>query len=97
MRGRFERRSTKRNEGVKALLGELRNVPGRFGRQGAKQAQPNYGGTVGLGVVALAVLTTMAILLLLRRRATRPGGSTEEVHEEVNIDNEEVENEEAAG
>ena len=90
MRGRFGRRSAKRSEGMKALFGDLQKVRGRFGRQGTKQAQPNYGVAVGLGVGALALLTTMAVLLVLRRRAARQGGSTEEVNEEVNIENEEA-------
>jgi hypothetical protein len=88
MRGRFGRRSNKRSKGGKSRFGTLGNMRGRFGRE-PKKAQPTYGGAIGLGVAALVGIAAISVLLLLRRRSTGPGSSTEEVPEEVNTENEE--------
>jgi hypothetical protein len=54
---------------------------GRFGRRRTRRRQTTYRGTVGLGAGALALVATISLLLLLRRRAMRNGSSTEEVNE----------------
>jgi hypothetical protein len=83
------RRSTKRGEAVKPPFGVLGKVWERFGRQETGHARTTYGKALGLGVGALAVVATISLLLLLRRRATSQGSSTEETNEEVNEESEE--------
>jgi hypothetical protein len=89
MWGRFGRSSSRDSEALNSRFGALANLRGRFGRQEPKHEQPTYGGAVGLGVGALAVLAAISLLLLLRRRSRRRGNSTEEVNEEVTAENEE--------
>src|SRR5215208_4072533 len=71
MWGRFERKSTKRSEGLGTPFSALESVWGRFGRQEAKQAHPTYSRAVGLGGGALALVAAISLFLLLRRRARR--------------------------
>lgn len=83
MRERLGRRSTKRSGGAVALpFGTLEKARGRFGRPETRQAQGAFGGAVGIGVGAVAIAATIALVLLLRRRsAARRDSSTEEVNE----------------
>ena len=79
---RFGMKSTKRSEGEKLPFGTLGKMRGRLGRQGTKHAQMRYSRAVGFGVGALAVVATIALLLLLRQRAMRNSNSSEELNEE---------------
>jgi hypothetical protein len=56
---------------------------GRFGRRRTSCGETPYGGVIGLGVGALALVGTISLLLFLRRRARRNGSSTEEVSEDL--------------
>jgi hypothetical protein len=56
---------------------------GRFGRRRTSRGETPYGGVIGLGVGALALVGTISLLLHLRRRAKRNGSSTEEVSEDL--------------
>ena len=56
---------------------------GRFGRRRTSRGETPYGGVIGLGVGALALVGTISLLLHLRRRARRNGSSTEEVSEDL--------------
>jgi hypothetical protein len=56
---------------------------GRFGRRRTSRGETSYGGVIGLGVGALALVGTISLLLHLRRRARRNGSSTEEVSEDL--------------
>ena len=51
----------------------------RFGGTRTRRSKMPYGGAIGLGVGALALVGAVSLLLLLRRRAKRDGSSTEEV------------------
>ena len=53
---------------------------GRFGRMRTRRSKTPYGGAIGLGVGALALVGTISLLLLLRRKAKRNGSSTEAVN-----------------
>ena len=83
MRERFGGRNTKRSGGAVALpFGALEKARVRFGRPETRQAQGAFGGAVGIGVGAVAIAATIALVLLLRRRsAARRDSSTEEVNE----------------
>ena len=56
---------------------------GRFARRRTRRGETPYGGVIGLGVGALALVGTISLLLHLRRRARRNGSSTEEVSEDL--------------
>jgi hypothetical protein len=57
---------------------------GRFGKRRARRrGKTTYGGALGLGVGALALVGTISLLLLLRRRARRKDSSTEKVNEDL--------------
>ena len=53
----------------------------RFGWRRTRRRQTTYRGAVGWGAGALALVVTIALLLLLRQRAIRDGSSTEEAEE----------------
>jgi hypothetical protein len=89
MRGRFRPRGSKRSEAVERHFGALGKVRERLGRQETRRVRTPYGGALGLGIGALAVVAMISLVLLLRRRAANQGSSLDEVV------NEEVENEEA--
>src|SRR3712207_408057 len=57
------------------------SMRGRFGGTRTRSSKMPYGGARGLGVGALALLGTISLLMLLRRRAKRNGNSTEELGE----------------
>ncbi len=56
---------------------------GRFGGTRTRRSKISYGGARGLGVWAIAMVGTVSLLLLLRRRANRIGSSTEEVNKDL--------------
>jgi hypothetical protein len=82
MWGRVERRNTKPSGTTAPLPGTLGRVGGLLGRQETKRAPTTYGGALGLGVGALAVVATVSLVLVLRRRAARRGSPLEETNEE---------------
>jgi hypothetical protein len=86
---RFGQRGTRRSKGLKSRLGALEKVRGRFGRREPQQAQLTYGGAVGLGVGALALVGGISLLVFMWRRSRGSGSATEEVNEETNAENEE--------
>jgi hypothetical protein len=55
-----------------------------FGHQETERARRPYGGALGLGIGALAVVATISLVLLLRRRAARHDSLIEETNEEMN-------------
>ena len=84
---RLGRRNTKRRGAAAPLSGAALGRMGElFGRQEPKKrVQTPYGGPVVLGLVALAVATTAAlVVLVLRRRAVRQGSPIEESNEGAN-------------
>lgn len=83
MWGQFGRRNTKRSEAADPLSGALERVGGLFKRQETKRARTSYGGSVGIRVGALAVVATMVLVLVLRRRVARQGSPIEETNEEA--------------
>jgi hypothetical protein len=89
---RLGRRNAKRSGGAEApLSGALSRVGGLFGRQETKKhVRTTYGGPVGLGLGALAVVATVSLVLVLRRRAARQGSPVEESNEEAIEANEEA-------
>jgi hypothetical protein len=84
MWGRVGRRNSKRSKAVGPPFGALGRVGALFGRQETERARTPYGGTLGVGIGALAVVATISLVLLLRRRAARQGSPTEETNEEAN-------------
>jgi hypothetical protein len=64
---------------------EVISMRGRFGRRRTRRGETPYGGAIGLGVGALALVGTISLLLRLRRRARRNGSSTEEVSEDPKL------------
>ena len=84
MWGRVGRRNAKRSKAVGPPLGALGRVGTLFGRQETKPARTPYGGALGLGIGALAVVATISLVLLLRRRAARQDNLIEEANEEAN-------------
>jgi hypothetical protein len=87
MWGRSGWRGSRRSEGVKSRFAALGNPRGRSGRRKPEQERLIYGGAVGLGVAALAVVAAISLLLLMRRRSRGGANSTEDVHKEVNTEN----------
>ena len=83
---RLGRRNAKRS-GASAPLSSvlLGRVGGLFGRQETKKrVQTPYGGPLGLGLGALAIVATVSlVVLVLRRRAARRGSPVEESNEEA--------------
>jgi hypothetical protein len=54
-----------------------------FVRQETKHVRTTYGGSVGLGLGALALVATVSVVLVLRRRAARRSSPVEESNEEA--------------
>jgi hypothetical protein len=89
---RLGRRNAKRSSGrVAPLSGAIGRVGGLSGhKETKKHAPPTYGGPVGLGLVgALAVVATVSVVLVLRRRAARRSSPVEESNGEAIEANEE--------
>jgi nitrate/nitrite transporter NarK len=87
------RRNAKRSGAAAPLSGALGRVGGLFGRQETKKhvRTTTYGGPVGLGLLgALALVATVSIVLVLRRRAARQGSPVEESNDEAIEANEEA-------
>jgi hypothetical protein len=89
---RLGRTNAKRSGGAAAPLSSaLSRVGGLFGRQETKKhVRTTYGGPLGLGLGALAVVATVSLVLVLRRRAARQGSPVEESNEEAIEANEEA-------
>jgi hypothetical protein len=86
---RLGRRNAKRSGAEAPLSGALSRVGGLFERQETKKhVRTTYGGPLVLG--ALAVVATVSIVLVLRRRAARQGSPVEESNEEAIEANEEA-------
>jgi hypothetical protein len=87
---RLGRKNAKRSGAAALLSGALGRVGGLFGRQETKKpVQTTYGGPLGLGLLALAVVATVSLVLVLRRRSARRGSHIEESNEEAIEANEE--------
>ena len=82
---RIGRRHAKRSGGAAApLSGALGRVGGLLGRQETKHTRTTHGGPVGLGLLgALALVATVSVVLVLRRRAARRSSPIEESNEEA--------------
>jgi hypothetical protein len=88
---RLGRTNAKRSGAAAPLSGALSRVGGLFGRQETKKhVRTTYGGPLGLGLGALAVVATVSLVLVLRRRAARQGSPVEESNEEAIEANEEA-------
>jgi hypothetical protein len=83
MWGRVGRRNAKRSKAVGPPLGALGRVVTLFGREKTRPARTPYGGALGLGIGALAVVATISLVMLLRRRAARQDNLIEEANEEI--------------
>jgi hypothetical protein len=70
---RIGRRNAKRSGGAAApLSGALVRMGGLLGRQETKHIRTTHGRPVGLGLLgALALVATVSVVLVLRRRAAR--------------------------
>jgi hypothetical protein len=75
---RLRRRNTERSGVAAPLSGALSRVGGPFVRQETKHVRTTYGGPVGLGLGALALVATVSVVLVLRRRAARPSSPVAE-------------------
>jgi hypothetical protein len=82
--------NTKRGRAAVPPFGALSRVGGLFGRQETKHARTTHSGHLGLVLGALAVVTAVSLVLVLRRRAVRRGSLTEESSEEAIEANEEA-------
>ena len=83
---RLGRRSAnKRSSAAAPLSGALSRVGRPFGRQETKHVRATaYGGPVGLGLLgALALVATVSVVLVLRRRAARRSSAVGESNEEA--------------
>jgi hypothetical protein len=61
----------------------LSRVGRPFVRRETKHVRTTYGGSVGLGLGALALVATVSVVLVLRRRAARRSSPVEESNEEA--------------
>ena len=78
------RNANKRISAAAPLSGAVGRVGGLFGRQETKHVRTTtYGGSVGLGLGALALVATVSLVLVLRRRAARRSSPVEESNEEA--------------
>jgi hypothetical protein len=73
--------ANKRSSAAAPLSGALSRVGRPFGRQETKHRRTTYGGPVGL--LALALVATVSVVLVLRRRAARRSSPVEESNEEA--------------
>lgn len=83
---RLGRRSAnKRSSAAAPLSGALSRVGRPFGRQETKHVRATtYGGPVGLGLLgALALVATVSVVLVLRRRAASASSAVGESNEEA--------------
>jgi hypothetical protein len=89
---RLGRRNAKRSGAEAPLSGAFSGVGGLFERQEIKKhVRTTYGGPLGpLVLGALAVVATVSLVLVLRRRAARQGSPVEESNEEAIEANEEA-------
>jgi hypothetical protein len=83
---RLGRRNDRRSGAAAPLSGALGRVGELFGRQEIKKhVRTPYGDPVGLSLLgALAIVATVSVVLVLRRRAARRGNPVEESNEEAN-------------
>ena len=79
------RNANKRSSAAAPLSGALSRVGRPFGRQETKHVRATtYGGPVGLGLLgALALVATVSVVLVLRRRAASASSPVEESNEEA--------------
>ena len=77
------RNANKRSSAAAPLSGALSRVARPFRRQEAKHVRTTYGGPVWLGLGALALVATVSVVLVLRRRAARRSSPVEESNEEA--------------
>ena len=77
------RNANKRSSAAAPLSGALSRVGRPFGRQETKHIRTTYGGPVWLGLGALALVATVSVVLVLRRRAARRSSPVEESNEEA--------------
>lgn len=77
------RNANERSSAAAPLSGALSRVGRPFGRQETKHVRATYGGPVGLGLGALALVATVSVVLVLRRRAARRSSPVEESNEEA--------------
>jgi hypothetical protein len=80
MWGLFARRRTKHSGAVELLLKGLGKARDSSGRRRTRFGRTTFGRTAGLAAGALALVATISLLLLLRRRARRDGAATEEAN-----------------
>jgi hypothetical protein len=88
---RLGRRNAKRRGASAPLSGALGRVGSLVrGQEPKKPVQTPYGGPLGLGLGALAIVATVSlVVLVLRRRAARHASPVEESNEEAIEANEE--------
>jgi len=79
------RNASKRSSAAAPLSGALSRVGRPFGRQETKHVRTTtYGGPVGLGLLgALALVATVSVVLVLRRRAASASSAVEGSNEEA--------------
>ncbi len=81
---RLGRRNAKRSSAAVPLSNALSRAGRPFGRQETKHVRTTtYGGPVSLGLGALALVATVSVVLVLRRRAARRSSPVEESNEEA--------------